>query len=164
MSDKDWIRKAQELAKSETPMEAFRLFMQHKDEAVNLFFGEKACASTEAAGNGCLFERDTREVAQIVAKWSICALPLDEDVLSITVDVSQSGEPPLVTARTEGGEVILFDVNEASRANEDHLEDCRHVEASWCDWQDDERFLPLFCETLTAVLTEKGLPTPEYIR
>lgn len=164
MSNKDWIYKVQELAKGEDPTEAFSLFMQHKDEAVDLFFGENACASTAAIGGGSLFERDTRKVAQIVARWSIYALPLDEDVLSITVDVSQDGEPPLVTARTQGGEVFLFDVNEASRANEDHLEDCRHVEASWCDRQDDERFLPLFCEALTAALTEKGLPAPEYIR
>lgn len=164
MSDKDWIRKIQELAKGEKPVEAFNLFMQHKDEAVDLFFGEKACASTEALGGDSLFERDTREIAQIVAKWSIYALPLDEDVLSITADMSQYGEPPLVTAQTESGEVFLFDVNEASRANEVHLEDCRHVEASWGAWQDDERFLPLFCEALTAVFTEKGLPAPAYIR
>ena len=164
MSDKDWIRKAQALAKAGNSMEAFNLIMQHKEEAAELFFGQSACASTAVGSDSSLFERDTREVAQTVAKWSIFALPPDEEVLNITVDISQYGEPPLVTARTESGEVFLFDVNEASRANEAHLEDCRHVEASWADWQDDERFLPLFCETLTAALTAKGLPAPEYIR
>ena len=164
MNNKDWIRKTQELAQGANPMEALNLLMQHKDEAVDLFFGEKACASTEPLSGDGLFVRDTREIAQIVAKWSIYALPLDEDVLSITADISQYGEPPLVTAQTESGEVFLFDVNETSRANEAHLEDCRHVEASWGDWQDDERFLPLFCEALTTVFTEKGLPAPEYVR
>ena len=69
-----------------------------------------------------------------------------------------------ITARTESGEVFLFDVNEAFRANEAHLEDCRHVEASWGDWQDEASFLPLFCEALTEALTQKGLPAPEFIR
>ncbi len=164
MNDKHWLRKTQELAKSENPMEALTLLMENKDKAVDLFFGETACAATESSGSNSLFERDTHEIAQIVAKWSIYALPLDEDVLSITADISQPGEPPLLTAQTESGEVFLFNVNEASRANEAHLEDCRHVEASWADWQNDDRFLPLFCRALTAALTEKGLPAPEYIR
>nr|MBR4280866.1 hypothetical protein [Clostridia bacterium] len=111
-----------------------------------------------------LYLRDVREIAAIVAKWSVYALPLTEDLLDITVDISQWGETPLVTARVEGGEVILFDTTEASRANEDHLEDCRHVEASWGDWQDEPGFFDLFCENLTAELTAKGLPVPEYIR
>ena len=110
-----------------------------------------------------LYMRDVREIAAIVAKWSVYALPLTEDVLEITVDMSQWGETPLVTARTEGGEVVLFDTTEASRANEDHLEDCRHVEASWGDWQDVQGFFDLFCEALTAALTAKGLPAPHYI-
>ena len=163
MSDKDWLRKVQELAQGADSAEALALFMQHKQAATDLFFGEKACASTAAAG-GDLFGRDTREIAQIVAKWSAWAAPLDEDVLSITVDVSCPGEPAQVTARTENGAVLLFDVNEASRANEDHLEACRHVEASWADWQGRERFIPLFCDALTAALTAYGLPAPQFIR
>ena len=112
-----------------------------------------------------LYLQDVRVIAQIVAKWSVYALPLTEDVLEITVDISQWGETPLVTARTEdGGEVILFDTTEASRANEAHLEDCRHVEASWGDWQDEPGFFDLFCDALTAELTAKGLPAPEYLR
>lgn len=112
-----------------------------------------------------LYLQDVRVIAQIVAKWSVYALPLTEDVLEITVDISQWGETPLVTARTEdGGEVILFDTTEASRANEAHLEDCRHVEASWGDWQDEPGFFDLFCDALTAELTAKGLPAPLYIR
>jgi len=165
MNKKDWMKALQRTAQGERMVDALGLFEQHKDEAVDMLFGEKACAATAAAASGdSLFEQDTHEIAQLVAKWSIYALPLDEDVLGITVDVSQHCEPPLVTARTKGGEVFLFDVNEASRANEDHLEDCRHVEASWGDWQDRENFLPLFCDALTAALTEKGLPAPEYIR
>ena len=111
-----------------------------------------------------LYLQDVREIAQIVAKWSVYALSLTEDVLEITVDVSQWGETPPVTARTEGGEVVLFDTNEASRANEDHLEDCRHVEASWGDWQDEPGFFDLFCDALTEELTAKGLPAPVYLR
>lgn len=111
-----------------------------------------------------LYMRDVREIAEIVAKWSVYALPLTEDVLEITVDISQWGETPLVTARTEGGEVILFDTTEVSRANEAHLEDCRHVEASWGDWQDVPGFFDLFCDALTAELTARGLHAPHYIR
>ena len=111
-----------------------------------------------------LYLQDVRVIAQIVAKWSVYALPLTEDVLEITVDISQWGEPPRVTARTEGGEVLLFDTREAARANEAHLEDCRHVEASWGDWQDVPGFFSLFCDALTAELTAKGLPVPLYIR
>ena len=111
-----------------------------------------------------LYMRDVREIAQIVAKWSAYALPLTEDVTDITVDISQWGETPLVTARVEGGEVILFDTTEASRANEAHLEDCRHVEASWGDGQDEPGFYDLFCDALTAELTAKGLPAPHYLR
>lgn len=164
MTDKDWIRQAQELARGADPREALRVFLQHQDEALEMFFGESACAASASSPDD-LFERDTREVAQIVAKWSAYAAPLDEDVTRITVDVSQPGETPLVTADTEGGgTVTLFDVLDASRANEAHLEDCRHVEASWGDWQDDERFLPLFCQTLTDALTQMGLPAPDFIR
>ena len=110
-----------------------------------------------------LYMRDIREIAAIVAKWSAYALPPTEDVLEITADMSQWGETPLVTARTAGGEVTLFDTTEASRANEVHLEDCRHVEASWGDWQDEPGFAGLFCDALTAELTAKGLPAPHYI-
>lgn len=110
-----------------------------------------------------LYMRDVREVAAVVAKWSVYALPLTENVLEITVDVSQWGETPLVMARTEDGEAVLFDTTEASRANEEHLEDCRHVEASWGDWQDKPGFFDLFCEALTAEFTAKGLPVPCYI-
>lgn len=164
MSSKDWINRVQELANGETPMEALSLFMQHRDEAVDLFFGENACVSAPTTDSDSLFEQDTREIAQLVARWSAFASPLDEDILSITVDVSRPGEPVQVTARTEGGEVILFDTDEASCANEAHLEDCRHVEASWFDWQDRKGFLPLFCETLTAALSAYGLPAPRFIR
>lgn len=165
MNKQDWMKALQRMAQGERMVDALGLFEQHKDEAVDMLFGEKACAATAAAASGdSLFDRDTREIAQLVAKWSIYALPLDEEVLGITVDVSQPDQTPLVIARTEGGEVFLFDVNEASRANEDHLEDCRHVEASWSDWQDRPEFLPLFCEALAAALTAQGLPAPEYIR
>ena len=171
MNKQDWLTALQKMARGERMVEALKLFDQHKDEAVDMLFGEQACASSEqlcasgkASAGDSLFERDTREIAQLVAKWSIYALPLTEDVLEITVDVSQQGEPPLVTARVESGEVFLFDVNEASRANEAHLEDCRHVEASWGDWQDHPDFLPLFCRELTAALTAQGLPEPAYLR
>ena len=162
MDKKDWIRQLQQLAQDGATEEALTLFRQHQAEAVDMFFGKAACTADIQPDS--LFERDVREIAQIVARWSIYALPLEEDVLAITVDMSQPGEPPLVTARTEGGEAFLFDVNEASHANEAHLEDCRHVEASWGDWQDEASFLPLFCEALTEALTQKGLPTPEFIR
>ena len=164
MNKQDWMKALQRMAQGERMVDALELFEQHKDEAVDMLFGEKVCTATAAAASGdSLFERDTREIAQLVAKWSIYALPLDEEVLGITVDVSQPDQTPLVIARTEGGEVFLFDVNEASRANEDLLEDCRHVEASWSDWQDRPEFLPLFCEALAAALTAQGLPAPEYI-
>ena len=88
------------MAQGERMVDALRLFEQHKDEAVDMFFGERACAVTAAAASGdSLFVRDTREIAQLVAKWSIYALPLDEKVLSITVDVSQPDQPPIVIAR-----------------------------------------------------------------
>lgn len=164
MSSKDWLHQAQGLANDKNPMEAFRILMKHQDEAVGMLFGEEACAATEALTGSSLYERDTREIARIVAQWSIYALPLDEDVLSISVDMSRCDEPPLVTAVTESGEVFLFDTNEASRTNEEHLEDCRHVEASWADWQDRPGFIDLFCTELTAALTAKGLPAPHYIR
>lgn len=164
------MKALQKMAQGERMVDALRLFEQHKDEAVDMFFGEKACASSEkvcvsgkSAPGDSLFERDTREIAQLVAKWSIYALPLDETVVGITVDMSQPDEPPLVTARTEGGEVFLFDVTEGSRINADHKEACMHVEASWADWQDRPEFIPLFCEELTAALTKQGLPEPEYI-
>ena len=165
MTKQDWMKALQRMAQGERMVDALRLFEQHKDEAVDMFFGEKACAATAAAVSGdSLFVRDTREIAQLVAKWSIYALPLDEDVLGITVDVSQPDQTPLVIARTEGGEVFLFDVTEGSRANPEHKEACMHVEASWADWQDRLEFIPLFCEELTAAMTKQGLPEPEYIR
>jgi len=164
MHNKDWISKVQELANSESPMEAFQLFMQHKDEAVDLLFGEKSSDMAQSVDSGSFFEQDTREIAQLVARWSAYAAPLDADVLSLTVDVSRPGETPLIIARTEEGDVVLFDTDEASRANEEHLEDCRHVEASWCDWQGRGDFLPLFCGALAEALTRFGLPEPRFIR
>lgn len=161
--NRDWLEEVQRLARTGDP-QALALFARHRDEAVELLFGEKAAAGEESLPAGGLFEQDTREIAQIVAKWSAYAAPLDEDVLSVTVDVARLCEPPLVTARTEGGEVLLFDVDEGSRANEEHLEDCRHVEASWADWQDEPGFIGLFCDALTAAMTIRGLPAPEYIR
>ena len=164
MNKQDWIKALQKMAQGERMVDALRLFEQHKDEAVDMFFGEKACAATAFTASGdSLFERDTREIAQLVAKWSIYALPLDEDVLGILVDVSQPDQAPLVIARTEGGEVFLFDVTEGSRINADHKEACMHVEASWADWQDRPEFIPLFCEELTAALTKQGLPEPDFI-
>lgn len=165
------MKALQKMAQGERMVDALRLFEQHKDEAVDMLFGEKArtssektCASRKNATGNSLFERDTREIAQLVAKWSIYALPLDEDVLGILVDVSQPDQAPLVIARTEGGEVFLFDVTEGSRINADHKEACMHVEASWADWQDRPEFVPLFCEELTTALTKQGLPEPTFIR
>ena len=165
MNKQDWMKALQKMAQGERMADALSLFEQHKDEAVDMLFGEKACAATAAAASGdCLFARDTREIAQLVAKWSARALPRGEAVLGIEVDMSQPDQAPLVTARTEGGEVFLFDVTEGSRINADHKEACMHVEASWADWQDRPEFIPLFCEELTAALTKQGLPEPEYIR
>lgn len=163
MDQKDWIKKVQQLAQGENPLKALELFMQHKEEALDMFFGEKACAATTAATGDSLFARDTREIAKLVAKWSAYALPKDEAVLGIEVDMSQPDQAPLVTARTEGGEIFLFDVTEGSRVNADHKEACMHVEASWADWQDEPDFVPLFCSELTAALTKLGLPVPAYI-
>lgn len=163
MDDKNWMDEARRLAQAGDPA-ALALFLQHNIEAVKQLLGERAAAAAHASVPGDLMERDTREIAQIVAKWTMHALPADENVLSITVDVSQWGETPLVTVQTAGGEVIAFDTNEASRANEAHLEDCRHVEASWADWQDEPGFIGLFCNALSAALTAQELPEPEFIR
>lgn len=160
------MKALQKMAKGERMVDALRLFEKHKDEAVDMLFGEKACAATSvaAASEEGLFVRDIREIAKLVAKWSAYAVPQGEAVLGIEVDMSQPDQVPLVTARTEGGEVFLFDVTEGSRVNADHKEACMHVEASWADWQDEPDFIPLFCSELTAALTKLGLPAPEYIR